>query len=99
MLLLSGDIRRIEKHILPQCYWFIYTKKDAKQKEFNSEDFIARPTPIKKDLLFDLLPLIYPDKKFYSEDEVKEREAISGKFYNGNYFQYRINTVKNVFGQ
>jgi hypothetical protein len=99
MRLLSGDLRKLEKDFLPRLYWFIYTKKDADQLEGKSEEFMARPSAIKKDLLFDLLPLICPDKKFYSSVDVKEREAVTGKFYNGSYFQYRINTVKNLFGK
>jgi hypothetical protein len=98
-LFISGDLRKLEKHMFRDFYEFIILKKDLEAGLNKSEVKIGRPTPIKRDLLFDLFPIILPARNFEGKRGVNEKDSKNGNFYAGSFYKYRISTVERIIGK
>ena len=79
-----NNISIIEKTLFPLLYNFIILKDELPQ---NKPGLTS-----KKNLLFDLLPILKPEETFYDKDNFSDTTAYT------NFYEYRIKTVQRIFG-
>ena len=89
----SGDIRKIEKQIFPTFYDFLILHSNIPTGMRNTGKVI------KRDLLFNIFKIIQPTTKFFTKEEVDLKNSGRGRFYDGNFYEYKTHKVKSIIGK
>ena len=97
------EIRKLERYILSSLYSAIVTVNDLEDLTpdtlFNFST--SHVSSIKADLLFDFLPILFPNRVFLTASQVSEMHLSNrnGGFYEGSYFRYRKDTTLSILGK
>jgi hypothetical protein len=93
---ISSDLRTLETSYFPEFYRNIFLFKDWKSTDYISK--IPSASAIKRDLVYDIFQMVLTDRNLIPSN-AKNIQSRLGAKYNGNFYKYRVNTVKAIIGQ
>jgi hypothetical protein len=87
----SGDILKVEKLLFPLILDYVVLNDEIMlQKKFPST---------KKELLYNLFPIIKPDFTFLTATEFEKKNTGNKRYYSGSYYKYKADTITTLLGK